>query len=103
MLEHRAAGSCDDAPPIVLATGRLVGEGFDGQYGDAPYNMGIVTSAFVVMSAYARAQELLSGRQQTLLNQGDHQALLAALDEETTPTSALLEVWQLHQDQVVRD
>jgi hypothetical protein len=36
MLEHRAAGSCDDAPPIVLATGRLVGEGFDGQYGDAP-------------------------------------------------------------------
>ena len=28
--------------------------------------MGIEASAFVVMSAYARAQELLSGRQQTL-------------------------------------
>ena len=64
--------------------------------------MGIEASAFVVMSAYARAQELLSGRQQTLLSQGDHQALLAALDEETTPTPALLEAWQLHQDQVVR-
>ena len=64
--------------------------------------MGIEASAFVVMSAYARAQELLSGRQQTLLSQGDHQALLAALDEETTPTPALLEAWQLHHDQVVR-
>jgi uncharacterized protein (DUF1778 family) len=64
--------------------------------------MGIEASAFVVMSAYARAQELLSGRQQTLLSQGDHQALLAALDEETAPTPALLEAWQLHQDQVVR-
>ena len=64
--------------------------------------MGIEASAFVVMSAYARAQEMLSGRQQTLLSQGDHQALLAALDEETTPTPALLEAWQLHQDQVVR-
>ena len=63
--------------------------------------MGIEASAFVVMSAYARAQELLSGRQQTLLSQGDHQALLAALDDETTPTPALLEAWQLHQDQVV--
>jgi uncharacterized protein (DUF1778 family) len=64
--------------------------------------MGIEASAFVVMSAYARAQELLSGRQQTLLSQGDHQALLSALDEETTPTPSLLEAWQLHQDQVVR-
>ena len=64
--------------------------------------MGIEASAFVVMSAYARAQELLSGRQQTLLSQGDHQALLAALDEETAPTPALLEAWRLHQDQVVR-
>jgi len=64
--------------------------------------MGIEASAFVVMSAYARAQELLSGRQQTLLSQGDHQALLAALDEESTSTPALLEAWQLHQDQVVR-
>ena len=63
--------------------------------------MGIEASAFVVMSAYARAQELLSGKQQTLLSQGDHQALLAALDEETTPTPALLEAWQLHQEQVV--
>ena len=35
-------------------------------------------------------------------SQGDHQALLAALDEETTPTPALLEAWQLHQNQVVR-
>jgi len=64
--------------------------------------MGIESSAFVVMSAYARAQELLSGRQQTLLSQGDHQVLLAALDEETTPTPVLLEAWQLHQEQVVR-
>jgi uncharacterized protein (DUF1778 family) len=64
--------------------------------------MGIEASAFVVMSAYARAQELLSSRQQTLLHQTDHQALLAALDEESTPTPALLEVWQLHQNQVVR-
>jgi uncharacterized protein (DUF1778 family) len=54
------------------------------------------------MSAYARAQELLSGRQQTLLSQGDHQALLSALDEETTPTPSLLEAWQLHQVPVVR-
>jgi len=64
--------------------------------------MGVDASAFVVMSAYARAQELLSGRQQTLLSQGDHQALLAVLDDETPPTPALLEAWQLHQDQVVR-
>ena len=64
--------------------------------------MGIEASAFVVMSAYARAQELLSGRQQTLLSQGDHQVLLAALDEKTTPTPALLEAWQLHQEQAVR-
>ncbi len=62
----------------------------------------IEASAFVVMSAYARAQELLSGRQQTLLSQGDHQALLSALDEETTPTPSLLEAWQLHQVPVVR-
>jgi uncharacterized protein (DUF1778 family) len=41
-------------------------------------------SAFVVMSAYARAQELLSSRQQTFLHQGDHQALLAALDKAST-------------------
>jgi len=27
---------------------------------------------------------------------------LAALDAETTPTPALLEAWQLHQDQDVR-
>ncbi len=64
--------------------------------------MGIEASAFVVMSAYARAQELLSGRQQTLLSQGDHQALLAALDDETAPTPSLLEAWRLHQEQVVR-
>ena len=64
--------------------------------------MGIEASAFVVMSAYARAQELLSGRQQTLLSQGDHEALLAALDEDITPTPALQEAWQLHHDQVVR-
>jgi uncharacterized protein (DUF1778 family) len=64
--------------------------------------MGIEASAFVVMSAYARAQELLSSKQQTLLHQTDHQALLAALDEESTPTPALLEAWQLHQHQVVR-
>ena len=64
--------------------------------------MGIEASAFVLMSAYARAQEMLSGRQQTLLSQGNHQALLAALDEETTPTPALLKAWQQHQDQVVR-
>ena len=64
--------------------------------------MGIEASAFVVMSAYERAQELLSGRQQTLLSQGDHQALLAALDEETTPTPALVGAWQLHLEQVVR-
>jgi uncharacterized protein (DUF1778 family) len=54
------------------------------------------------MSAYARAQELLSGRQQTLLSKGDHQALLAALDDETTPTPALLEACQLHHELVVR-
>ena len=64
--------------------------------------MGIEASAFVVMSAYARAQELLNARHQTLLRQGDHEALLAALDEQTKPTPALLEAWQLHQDQVVR-
>ena len=64
--------------------------------------MGIEASAFVVMSAYARAQELLSSRQQTLLHQGDHQALLAALDKASTPTPALLEAWLLHQNQVVR-
>ena len=64
--------------------------------------MGIEASAFGVMSAYARAQELLSSRQQTLLHQGDHQALLAALDKASTPTPALLEAWQLHQNQVVR-
>lgn len=56
--------------------------------------MGIEASAFVVMSACARAQ--------TRLSQCDHQALLAALDEGTTSTPALLEAWQLHQDQVVR-
>lgn len=44
--------------------------------------MGIEASAFVVMSAFARAQELLSGRQQTLLSPGDHQA------RKTTRTSA---------------
>jgi uncharacterized protein (DUF1778 family) len=54
------------------------------------------------MSAYARAQELLTGRQQTLLSQADHQALLAALDDETAPTPALLEAWRLHQDHVLR-
>ena len=64
--------------------------------------MGIEASAFVVMSAYARAQELLSSRQQTLLQQADHQDLLAALDEASTPTPALVEAWQLHQNQVVR-
>jgi uncharacterized protein (DUF1778 family) len=64
--------------------------------------IGIEASAFVVMSAYARAQELLTGRQQTLLSQADHQALLAALDDETAPTPALLEAWRLHQDHVLR-
>jgi uncharacterized protein (DUF1778 family) len=54
------------------------------------------------MSAYARAQGLLTGRQQTLISKADHQALLAALDEETAPTPALLDASQLHQDQVVR-
>ncbi|MCP9809698.1 DUF1778 domain-containing protein [Cyanobium sp. HWJ4-Hawea] len=64
--------------------------------------MGVEASAFVVMAAYTRAQELLSSKQQTLLNQIDHQALLSALDEETTPTNALLEAWRLHENQVVR-
>ena len=64
--------------------------------------MGLEASAFVVMAAYTRAQELLSSKQQTLLNQADHQALIAALDAESSPTSALLEAWQLHQDQVER-
>ena len=59
-------------------------------------------SAFVVMLAYARAQELLSSRQQTLLHQGDHQALLGAVDKASTPIPALLEAWQLHQNLVVR-
>jgi len=45
---------------------------------------------------------LLSSRQQTLLYQGDHQALLAALNKASTPTPALLEALQLHQDLVVR-
>jgi hypothetical protein len=31
--------------------------------------------------------------------EGDHQALLSALDEASTPTPALLEAWQLHQNQ----
>jgi uncharacterized protein (DUF1778 family) len=64
--------------------------------------MGIEAPAFVVMSAYARAQELLSNRQQTLLHQGDHQALFAALDEASSPPPALLDAWRLHRDQVVR-
>ncbi len=64
--------------------------------------MGIEASAFVVMAAYTRAQELLSSKQQTLLNQTDHQALLAALDEETAPSPALLEAWRLHQNQIER-
>ena len=64
--------------------------------------MGIEASAFVLMSAYARSQELLSSSQKTLLHQGDHQALLAALDKASTPTPALLEAWQLHQNQVLR-
>ena len=64
--------------------------------------MGLEASAFVVMAAYTRAQELLSSKQQTLLNQADHQALIAALDAETTPTPALMEAWQLHQNQVLR-
>ena len=58
--------------------------------------MGIEASAFVVMSAYARAQELLS---RPCFVEGDHQALLSALDEASTPTPALLEAWQLHQNQ----
>ena len=64
--------------------------------------MGIEASAFVVMAAYARAQELLSSNQQTLLNRADHQALLSALDEASAPNPALLDAWQLHQDQVER-
>ncbi|MBW0167215.1 MAG: DUF1778 domain-containing protein [Vulcanococcus sp.] len=64
--------------------------------------MGIEASAFVVMAAYARAQELLSSKQQTLLSRGDHQMLLAALDEHHPPTPALMEAWRLHQEQVVR-
>ena len=48
------------------------------------------------------AQELLRNKQQTLLNQADHQALITALEAESTPTPALLEAWQLHQDQVER-
>jgi len=63
--------------------------------------MGIEASAFVVMAAYGRAQELLMSRKQTVLNQSDHQALLAALEEPSAPTPALLEAWQLHQDQGV--
>lgn len=64
--------------------------------------MGIEASAFVVMAAYPRAQELLNSKQQTLLNQADHQALLVALDDEARPTPAMLEAWQLHQNQVLR-
>jgi len=64
--------------------------------------MGVEASAFVVMAAYARAQELLSSREQTLLHQADHQALLAALDEASAPTPAMQDAWQLHQQQVVR-
>lgn len=64
--------------------------------------MGIEASAFVVMAAYARAQELLSSKQQTLLSCGEHQQLLAALDEHQEPTPALVEALRLHQQQVVR-
>jgi hypothetical protein len=67
-------------------------------HGLAPYDEDVA----LWCAAYARAQELLGGRQQTMLNQGDHEARLASLDEETTPTPALLGAWQLHQDQVVR-
>jgi uncharacterized protein (DUF1778 family) len=67
-------------------------------------NVGLAESAadLLGIEAYARAQELLSSRQQTLLHHGDHQALLAALDKASTPTPALLEAWQLHQNQVLR-
>jgi hypothetical protein len=46
---------------------------------------------YVVMSAYARPQELLSSRQQTLVpcHQGDHQALLAPLGKASTPSRQL--------------
>ena len=64
--------------------------------------MGIEASAFVVMASYARAQELLSAREQSLLYQADHQALLAALDEASAPTPAMQDAWRLHQQQVVR-
>jgi len=64
--------------------------------------MGIEASAFVVMAAYARAQELLSSKQQTLLSCSEHQQLLAALDEHQEPSPALVEAWRLHQQQVVR-
>lgn len=47
----------------------------------------IEAAAFVVMAAYACAQELLKSRQQTVGNQSDHQALLAALEEPSTPHS----------------
>lgn len=43
--------------------------------------MDIEASALVVMAAHASAPELLNGRQQTLHNQVDDQALLAALDD----------------------
>ena len=48
------------------------------------------------------AQELLRNKQQTLLNQADHQALITALEAESTPTPALLGAWQLHEHQTVR-
>ncbi len=64
--------------------------------------MGIEASAFVVMAAYGRAQEMLCSKQQTLLHQAEHQALIAALDEDISSTPALEQAWQLHQQQVMR-
>ncbi len=63
--------------------------------------MGIEASAFVVMAAYAQAQELLQNRQQTLMREGDHQALIEALDQQAAPSAELLNAWQQHQEQVV--
>lgn len=63
--------------------------------------MGIEASAFVVMAAYGKAQELLHNRQQTLLNHRDHQALLAALEVSSATAPDLLKAWRQHEEQVI--
>jgi uncharacterized protein (DUF1778 family) len=65
--------------------------------------MGVDATAFVVSSAYDRAQQAIEAHERTVLTREDRDVFLSALDNPPAPTETLRNAFKLHDARVVKE